>query len=298
MAQAGRGARDGVDEQREAGVVGVTGLVGGAAGRLQVGDRPPCPGLRGGHRVLVAGALAPQVLDLALQIARGRPPAGRRPRPRRPPPAARGPPARAAGSRSFATSSDRSGVAVRRPGPRLVPLDGRPLQLGGQPVRPGHRRVALRPQPGDVGPLAGVAQQRTGGVLVAGEDRDGRGVHRLRDRRRPLLGTVLAPPGHDLVGESLGAAQGREHRPGTDLGPLGGGEPGDGAHRGGQLGGGHLPDGLGHEVRDAAADGLRRGLQQGGPDPRRDGRGGLVSGLARGRGSSRVLTSPSPIRPG
>ena len=285
VAQAGGGARDGVDEQGEAGVVGAAGLVRGAAGGLELGGRPPGPGLRRGQRLAVAGVLPAQVRELAvLRAAVGREPGGglgggvlgpadpdallAQPRPQ------------------LRDLVGQVGPGLGRPRPRLVPLRGDPFQLRREPVGAGDRGVALGPQPGDVGALPGVAQQRPGRFLVAGEDGDGRGVHRFDHRRRPLLGTVLAPPGHDLVGEPLGAAERGEHRARTDLGALGGGEARDGAHRGGQLGGGHLPDGLGHQVRDPAPHGLRGRLEESRADRRRDRRGGL--------GVGRVTVVPVP----
>ena len=169
-------------------------------------------------------------------------------------------------------------------GAGLLAVRGEPPHLALELLDLRDRGVALGAGAGGVGALPQVADQDRA-LVPALEHGHGRGVHRVGDLRTPPCRLLLGPPADDGRGEPLRAPQRREQRPRTGPGPLRRREAGHRAHRRGQVGDGHVPDGHGRELGHLGPHGLGRALEEldadGGP-------GGLVGGIPGGGPGGRV----------
>ncbi|WP_433026246.1 hypothetical protein [Actinomycetospora sp. CA-053990] len=280
-AQALGRSRDGVDEQGQARVVGPPCLDRRAPdpGQLVGGTARAFLGVRRG----LAGpvALAPQLRHLGAQPALARVPRG---------PQLGGlvlgaPHPRALLAEAGAELRDLVAVLLGGGldrGAGLLAVRGEPPHLALELLDLRDRGVALGAGARGVGAFPQVADQDRA-LVPALEHGHGRGVHRVGDLRAPPCGLLLGPPADDGRGEALGAPQRREQRPRTGPGPLRRREAGHRAHRRGQVGDGHVPDGHGGELGHLGPHGLGRALEEldadGGP-------GGLVGpvGLVPGGG--------------
>ena len=189
-AQPGDGAPERVDQEREAGLVGLAGLAGGLAGR---GD------LRGGPVGAPALGLGPAALPLAFGRGRGDPGLGVGAQRRHLLLGGRAGVERAAQRGALLGQAPAQlqelGLALlaRLPGlgAGLGQLAAQPLQLGGELVDP--RQQARRARPRSLADLdaAGGGGHRVGGVRVAGEHGRGGG----RERVGGLVGGRARPAG-------------------------------------------------------------------------------------------------------
>ncbi|MEK6441173.1 hypothetical protein WBK50_19845 [Pseudonocardia sp. T1-2H] len=299
-AQARQCAAEGVQQQAEAHLVPLPGLLGRLPGRRHLGLGP------GGAAVLVLGALplavplgddlrqplvraAAQQGDGAFQLAAG----------------LGGGPQGAALLGDLAAQLLVLGLAFGERGACLLPglgqLGAHPLELDGQLVHPRKRLVPFGPQLGGL-PAAGDGGDRDAGTGRAGEHGRGRGRQRLVRPRPQLTRPVLVPPGDDGRPERRGVPQLRDERGATEAGPLGRGEPGEAAQAGRDVRRGHPPErGRGH-LGEAGAHGVRQhvpvrgGLLRGAPvgRTRRAGRGPRNGGI-RVRGTGRLGVHPSRL---